>query len=37
MAAQPQIHEYQKHVADRFDLRRSILFGTEVTSCTFDD
>lgn len=37
MAAQPQIHEYQRHVADRFDLRRSIQFDTEVAACTFDD
>ena len=37
MAAQPEIHEYQRHVADRFDLRRSIQFDTTVTACTFDD
>ena len=36
MAAQPQILEYQNHVADRHDLRRSIQFNTRVESCTYD-
>lgn len=36
-AAQPEIERYANHVADRFDLRRSIQFNTRVESCTFDD
>jgi cyclohexanone monooxygenase len=35
-AAQPDILRYANHVADRFDLRRSILFGARVTSARFD-
>ena len=29
---QPEILEYLNHVADRFDLRRDIRFGTRVTA-----
>ncbi len=36
-ARQPEILSYLRHVADRFDLRRSISFGTSVVSATFDD
>lgn len=36
-AAQPEILDYLKHVADRFDLRRDIRFNTRVTSAVFDD
>ncbi len=36
-AAQPEILAYANHVADRFDLRRSIQFGTRVTSAAFDE
>lgn len=34
---QPEILSYLNHVADRFDLRRSIQFETFVTTATFDD
>ncbi len=34
---QPEILGYLNHVADRFDLRRSIRFETRVTSATFDE
>ncbi|MDA1074912.1 MAG: NAD(P)/FAD-dependent oxidoreductase [Proteobacteria bacterium] len=34
---QPEILQYLNHVADRFDLRRSIQFETRVTSATFDE
>lgn len=34
---QPEILRYLNHVADRFDLRRSIRFGTQVVSARFDD
>lgn len=37
MAGQPEILQYAKHVADRFDLRRDILFDTEVLSARFDE
>jgi cyclohexanone monooxygenase len=37
MAAQPEILRYAQHVAERFDLRRDISFGTRVTSARFDD
>jgi cyclohexanone monooxygenase len=33
---QPEILRYAGHVADRFDLRRDIRFGTRVTSARFD-
>jgi cyclohexanone monooxygenase len=36
-AGQPEILEYARHVADRFDLRRHIRFDTRVTSATFDE
>lgn len=35
--AQPEILSYLNHVADRFDLRRSIELETEVTSAAFDE
>jgi cation diffusion facilitator CzcD-associated flavoprotein CzcO len=34
---QPEILEYLNHVADRFDLRRDIVFGTRVTAAAFDE
>ena len=34
---QAEIMRYMKHVADRFDLRRSIRFGTRVVSASFDE
>ena len=34
-SAQPDILRYANHVADRFDLRRNIQFGTRVTSAVF--
>lgn len=37
MAAQPEIREYANHVADRFDLRKDISFGTRVISATWDE
>jgi cyclohexanone monooxygenase len=36
-APQPEILSYANHVADRFDLRRDIVFNTRVTSATFDE
>ena len=33
---QPEILRYLNHVADRFDLRRSISFNTAVTACTYN-
>lgn len=36
-AAQPEISSYLRHVADRFDLRRHIHFGTRVVSAAYDD
>jgi cyclohexanone monooxygenase len=36
-AAQPEILRYANHVADRFDLRRDIRFGTRVVAARFDD
>jgi cyclohexanone monooxygenase len=36
-AAQPEILRYLEHVADRFDLRRDIQFGTRVTAAAFDE
>jgi cation diffusion facilitator CzcD-associated flavoprotein CzcO len=35
--AQPEILAYLNHVADRYDLRRDILFNTRVTSAHFDE
>ena len=34
---QPEILSYANHVADRFDLRRDIVFETRVTSASFDE
>lgn len=34
---QPEILRYLNHVADRFDLRRSIAFDTRVTAARFDE
>ena len=34
--AQPEILAYLNHVADRYDLRRDILFNTRVASAHFD-
>ncbi|MBV9539251.1 MAG: NAD(P)/FAD-dependent oxidoreductase, partial [Acidisphaera sp.] len=36
-AAQPEILRYAEHVADRFDLRRDIRFGTRVTRAAFEE
>jgi cyclohexanone monooxygenase len=36
-APQPEILSYANHVADRFDLRRHVVFDTRVTSATFDE
>ncbi|MBI2723667.1 MAG: NAD(P)/FAD-dependent oxidoreductase [Chloroflexi bacterium] len=36
-ASQPEILRYINHVADRFDLRRDILFNTRVTSARYDE
>lgn len=36
-AGQPEILEYLQHVADRFDLRKSISFETRVTAATYDE
>jgi cyclohexanone monooxygenase len=36
-ATQPEILRYLQHVADRFDLRREITFGTTVDSATLDE
>lgn len=36
-AQQPEILEYMKYVADRFDLRRDIQLETSVVSAAFDD
>jgi cation diffusion facilitator CzcD-associated flavoprotein CzcO len=36
-AAQPEILSYLNHVAERFDLRRSIQFETRVTAAIFDE
>ncbi len=35
--AQPEILDYLEHVADRFDLRRSIRFDTRITSLSWDE
>ncbi len=35
-ATQPEILRYLQHVAERFDLRRDITFGTRVTRATWD-
>ncbi|MFC9790662.1 flavin-containing monooxygenase [Rhodococcus sp. NPDC127528] len=36
-ATQPEILRYANHVADRFDLRRDIKFGTRVTDIVLDE
>ena len=36
-ATQPEILRYLEHVADRFELRRDIRFGTSVTEAAFDE
>src|SRR6202140_3471514 len=36
-AGQPEILAYLEHVADRFDLRRDVLFDTRVERATFDE
>jgi len=36
-ASQPELLRYIEHVADRFDLRRHITFGTRVETAAFDD
>jgi cyclohexanone monooxygenase len=36
-AAQPEILAYLSHVADRYNLRRDILFETRVASARFDE
>ncbi|MHB1928067.1 MAG: NAD(P)-binding protein [Acidimicrobiales bacterium] len=35
-AAQPEILRYARHVADRWELRRSFRFGTRVTALRWD-
>ncbi len=35
-APQPEILAYANHIADRFDLRRHIVFSTRVVAATFD-
>jgi cation diffusion facilitator CzcD-associated flavoprotein CzcO len=34
---QPEIMRYLNHVADRFDLKRDIRFGTRVTAARYDE
>ena len=36
-ASQPEILKYANHVADRFDLRRDIVFDTRVVGADFDE
>jgi cyclohexanone monooxygenase len=36
-SAQPEILEYAKHVAERFDLRKDMQFGTRVTEALWDE
>ena len=35
--SQPEVLAYLRHVADRFDLRRDIRFGTEVKSSLYEE
>jgi cation diffusion facilitator CzcD-associated flavoprotein CzcO len=35
-AGQPEIERYANHVADRFDLRRNIVFNTRVNAAHYD-
>ncbi|HKY58233.1 MAG TPA: NAD(P)/FAD-dependent oxidoreductase [Aeromicrobium sp.] len=34
---QPAILDYMRHVADKYDVRRHVRFGTEVTGAAFDE
>ncbi|NNC72570.1 MAG: NAD(P)/FAD-dependent oxidoreductase, partial [Sphingomonadaceae bacterium] len=36
-STQPEILDYANHVADRFDLKRDIEFGTRVVSAHYDE
>jgi len=36
-AMQPEILAYLQHVADRYDLRRDIRFGTRITAAVWDE
>ncbi len=36
-SAQPEILNYARHVAERFDLRRDMQFETTITSAVFDE
>jgi cation diffusion facilitator CzcD-associated flavoprotein CzcO/acetyl esterase/lipase len=36
-ATQPEILAYLQHVADRYDLRRDIQFGTRITAAVWDE
>jgi cation diffusion facilitator CzcD-associated flavoprotein CzcO len=36
-ATQPEILAYLQHVADRYDLRRDIRFGTRITGAVWDE
>ena len=36
-ASQPEILKYANHVADRFDLRRDIVFDTRIVGADFDE
>ena len=36
-ASQPEIERYLNHVADKFDLKRDIVFDTRVKSVVFDE
>jgi cation diffusion facilitator CzcD-associated flavoprotein CzcO len=36
-AGQPELLRYAQHVAERFNLRDAITFGTRVVSATYDD
>ena len=36
-ATQPEILDYARHVADRYDLRRDIVFDTRVVSAVYDE
>jgi cyclohexanone monooxygenase len=36
-APQPEILDYANHIADRFELRRDIVFDTRVTAATWDE
>ena len=36
-ATQPEILRYAQHVADRFDLRRDVAFGTKVLAAHYDE